>query len=120
MNYILPIGVAVAFLGLFVAQIFALTTMRRLRKNPHRSSEFEAQDLFSGADIFAVAAAASMPKSWRDYNEKKGRPVLQEKYDWIMENTRLWERVLARASFLLNVLGVTLMLIGSAIHHISN
>lgn len=112
MSYIFPIGLAIAFVGLFFAQIFAFTTMRRLRKKPHRSSDFEPQDLFSGADIFAVSAAASMPKCWRDFNEKKGKPILREKYDWILANTKAWERVLARIVFTLIMTGVLLMIVG--------
>jgi len=86
--------------------------MRRLRKNSHRSSDFEAQDLFSGADIGAAVAAASMPKWWRDYKERRGKPILREKHEWIMANTCLGERVLARIVFTLLSSGIFLVVLG--------
>lgn len=112
MSYLFPLGIAIAFIGLFFMLIFSFTTMRRLRKNPHRSSDFEAQDLFSGADIGAAMAAASMPKWWRDYKESRGEPILREKHEWIMANTCLWERVLARIVFALLNSGIFLVVLG--------
>lgn len=109
---IFSLGLVIGFFWLFLTLIFSITTMRRLRKNPHRSLDFEAQDLYSGADIGATVAAASMPKWWRDYMEKKGKPILREKYDWLMVNTKAWERVLARIVFTLIMTGVLLMIVG--------
>lgn len=111
------LGIAVSFLGLFFAQVFAWTTMRRLRKVPHRSSSFEVQDLYSGADIAAVSAYASMPKWWRDYNERKGKPILNEKYEWVMENTKRWERVLARITYVLVSGGCLMIIVGLVIQY---
>lgn len=111
-------GIAIGFVGLFFAQVFALTTMRRLRKIPHRSTSFEAQDLYSGADIAAVSAYASTPKWWRDYNERKGKPILNEKYEWVMANTKRWERVLARITFALTSGGCLMIVIGLVIQKI--
>ena len=59
MNAIGGIGFFILFVALFISLIFSFTTVRRLRKTPHRSHDLEAQDLFSGADISAIAAAAS-------------------------------------------------------------
>lgn len=111
-EYFFPIGIFISFIGLFFMQIFAFTTMRKLRKNPHRSIDFEAQDLFSGADIGAALAAASVPKWWRDYNERIGKPMLREKHEWIMANTNRWERVYARFVFVVLNSGVFIMIIG--------
>lgn len=111
MNTIGGIGFCILFVALFISLIFSFTTVRRLRKNPHRSHDFEPQDLFSGADITAIAAAASTPKWWRECRAKQGHMMLQEKHDWIMKNTQFWERIIARVFIILLYTGLVLIMV---------
>jgi hypothetical protein len=112
MSFIFPTGLAIVFLALFVSLIFSFTTVRRLRKIPHRTYEFEPQDLYSGADITAIAVAASTPKWWREYRARQGHNMLHDKHEWVMANTRLWERIIARIFIVLLYIGLALMMIG--------
>lgn len=112
MTFIFPTGLAIIFIALFVSLIFSFTTVRRLRKSVHRTHEWEPQDLFSGAESTVIAASAAIPKWWREYRAKQGHMMLQEKHDWIMANTRLWERVIARLYIFLLYTGLILIMIG--------
>lgn len=114
MNLIIPLGMAITFLALFVSLIFSFTTMRRLRRFLKRDKDFEMDcPFFINTNPAIVAVCVSVPKFWRDHLIKKDRYLLQIRYEWLMQNTKLWERIIARTFIALLYLGIMLVMVGS-------
>lgn len=120
MSSLLALGVVISFISLIFALIFSATTVRRLRKLAHMNADFDSLMMFSGSDIWATAAVLSTFERWRNYRANQGHTMLRDKYVWLVSQTSIWERVLARVFISLTTVGFILIVVPSVWINISS
>lgn len=102
----------VMFIGLIFFVIFGQVTVRRLRKNPKTKTAL-GTEFASGWDIFNVAQALSLPKSWAKKLSNSPLSALYADVDVLYENTSKLDRLLAFILYwvLMFSVGTSLLLI---------
>lgn len=103
-----------AFAALLIAWIlfivFGQVTVRKLRKNPETMHELGVE-LASGWDIFNVAQALTLPKSWTDRMAKSRLSFMEANAQLLRQHTTQLDRILARCFYILFVSsGVTMFI----------
>lgn len=101
------------FFSLFLFVFFGQVTVRKLRKKTETKDAL-GLEFASGWDIFNVAQALSLPRSWARKLEKKGQfygDGVVARSDLLYEHTNKFDRFLARTLFWLSYFGLFTMLI---------
>ncbi len=74
--------------------IFSQTTVRKLKNNPDTKDKLGIE-FISGWNIFNIAQALALPKSWSNKLENSPLDLLHSDSELLFKNTNKWDRLLA-------------------------
>ena len=109
LSALLGIAVAVAFFSAILFVIFGQVTVRKLRKNSETKQALGIE-LVRGWDILNVAQALTLPKAVA-HRIRRNSMGLEADPDALYKYTTVFDRVLARAFYLLFALSGTAIII---------